>query len=106
MLNCGYLELLANANLKSRMRENCTCGSVRGGTIFYLSHDKENIEKPSTRLFTEWNWDDAIAVRCEEAREDGIGIGEARGETRAREELFALLESGVSLADAKQRFGL
>jgi hypothetical protein len=32
--------------------------------------------------------------------------GEARGEVRGMEKLFALLESGVSLADVKQRFGL
>ncbi len=44
-------------------------------------------------LFTEWNWDDALAVRYEEGREEGY------------EELFALLDSGVSLAEAKEKLG-
>jgi len=47
-------------------------------------------------LFTEWNLDDALAVRYEEGVEDGIEKG--------REELFALLEKGVSLAEAKKLF--
>jgi len=41
-------------------------------------------------LFTEWNLDDAIAVAREEEREE------------AQEELFALWEKGVSLAEAKK----
>ncbi len=52
-------------------------------------------------IFTEWNWDDAKQVWQEEAREEGIDIGRSKG----REELFALLESGVSLAEAKRKFG-
>jgi hypothetical protein len=47
-------------------------------------------------LFTEWNMKDALAVRYEE----GVAIGEAK--TR---ELLTLLESGVSLAEAKQKLG-
>jgi flagellar biosynthesis/type III secretory pathway protein FliH len=57
-------------------------------------------------LFTEWNQDDAIAVAREEALEDGIEIGMEKGREEGidigREELFALLESGVSLAEAKK----
>jgi hypothetical protein len=69
-------------------------------------------------LFTEWNQDDALAVAREEALEDGIekgigigvekGIGIGReegigiGRNREREELFALWEKGVSLAEAKK----
>jgi hypothetical protein len=49
-------------------------------------------------LFTEWNQDDAIAVAREEALEDGM----EKGINIGREELFALLESGVSLAEAKK----
>jgi hypothetical protein len=52
-------------------------------------------------LFTEWNMDDALAVAREEALEDGIEKGIAIGEAKTRE-LFALLESGVSLAEAKK----
>jgi hypothetical protein len=51
---------------------------------------------------------EARGITIGEAR--GITIGEARGvaigEARGREELFALLDSGVSLTEAKQKFGL
>jgi hypothetical protein len=52
-------------------------------------------------LLSEWNIDDAKKVWQREAREDGI----EEGRNRERKELFALLESGVSLADAKRKFG-
>jgi predicted transposase YdaD len=42
----------------------------------------------------------------EEGEARGITIGEARGLDRGREEVFSLLESGVSLAEAKRRLGL
>jgi len=42
----------------------------------------------------EWDWDVAKEVWQEEARED------------AREELFALLESGMSVAEAKEALNL
>ena len=49
-------------------------------------------------IFTEWNWDDAKRVWQKEAWEDGReeGRGEALGE------VFALLEKGIPLAEAKQ----
>jgi hypothetical protein len=60
-------------------------------------------------LFTEWNLKDALEVAREEARETALEEGEARGvaigEAKGREELFSLLESGMSLAEAKQKFG-
>jgi hypothetical protein len=52
-------------------------------------------------LLSEWNLDDALEVRYEEGIEDGIEKGIGIGLNRGREELFALLESGVSLAEAK-----
>jgi hypothetical protein len=57
-------------------------------------------------LFTEWNQDDALAVRYEEGMEDGRDEGVAIGEARGMEKVFSLLEQGVSLAEAKQRLGL
>jgi hypothetical protein len=51
---------------------------------------------------------EARGITIGEAR--GITIGEARGvaigEARGREELFSLWESGVSLTEAKKKFGL
>ena len=49
-------------------------------------------------LFGEWNWDDAKRVWQREAREDGRKEG--------HEELFALWESGVPIAEAKKKMGL
>jgi len=46
----------------------------------------------------EWDMDEAKLVWQEEAREEG------REETL--EEVFSLLEQGVSLAEAKERLGL
>jgi len=44
-------------------------------------------------LFTEWNWDDAKQVWQEEARESSL------------EEVFSLLEQGVSLDEVKKKLG-
>jgi predicted transposase/invertase (TIGR01784 family) len=56
-------------------------------------------------LYTEWKWEDAIAVREKEARVKGIKEGEARGMAKARNELFSLWEKGVPLAEAKRKLG-
>jgi hypothetical protein len=36
----------------------------------------------------------------------GVAVGREKGIAKAREELFALLESGMSLAEAKKKLGL
>jgi len=53
----------------------------------------------------EWNMEEAIAVRCEEAREDTREECKAEHQQQMRE-LFAFLESGVPLAEAKRKMGL
>jgi SOS response regulatory protein OraA/RecX len=40
-------------------------------------------------LLTEWNWDDALAVRWEEGREEG--------ENKKAQELLTLIEKGYSM---------
>jgi predicted transposase/invertase (TIGR01784 family) len=37
-------------------------------------------------LFTEWNWDDALAVRFEEGREEGLEKGLEKGREQGLEE--------------------
>jgi predicted transposase/invertase (TIGR01784 family) len=37
-------------------------------------------------LFTEWNWDDALAVRYAEGREEGREEGWEKGREKGREE--------------------
>ncbi|MDR2554219.1 MAG: Rpn family recombination-promoting nuclease/putative transposase [Fibromonadaceae bacterium] len=51
---------------------------------------KEHGSEVHNMLLSGWNWDDAKRVWQEEAREEG------------HEELFALLDSGVSVAEAKK----
>ena len=48
-------------------------------------------------LFTEWNWDDALAVRYEEGREEGwIGGREEGREENLEENIRNLLSYGMS----------
>jgi hypothetical protein len=49
-------------------------------------------------LFGKWDWDIAKEVWQEEAREDGVAFG--------MEKVFSLLESGMSLAEAKKTLNL
>jgi hypothetical protein len=58
---------------------------IRNGIL--VTYFKKNSSEVNNMLLTEWNTDDAIRVRSQEAREDGrnegIRIGEERGEQRA-----------------------
>ena len=45
-----------------------------------------------------WDWDEAKEVWQEEAREDGIAIGEARGEARG---IAIGRDEGVAIGEAK-----
>jgi hypothetical protein len=105
----GYAELIAEVNRNRETMEPAEAIEAaikscveRDILVYFLEkHGSEVLNM----LFTEWNQDDAIAVAREEALEDGIGIGIDKGigigRKKEREELFALLESGVSLAEAK-----
>ena len=59
-------------------------------------------------LLTEWNMKDALRVEREEARAEALKENEVKlQESEAKlQNVFSLWESGVSLAEAKQRFGL
>jgi len=54
-------------------------------------------------LTTEWNWDDAKEVWQEEAKEEGIAIGEVKGEKsgvdKNRAEILSLIKKGYTLVD-------
>ena len=52
-------------------------------------------------LLTGWNLKDALEVEREEAKAEALKESEAK-----LQNVFSLLESGVSLAEVKQRFGL
>jgi ATP-dependent Lon protease len=98
----GYEEFVAEikANLKAvNLAEAIrlaikTCVS-KNILVYFLREHGSEVEN---MLITEWNTEEALAVRYEEGVDTGIGIGRNKG----HEELFALLESGVSLAEAKE----
>jgi hypothetical protein len=66
--------------------------------VSFLERNGSEVEN---MLLTEWNQDEALVVRYEEGREEGREEGIGIGRSRERKELLALLESGVSLAEAK-----
>jgi hypothetical protein len=100
----GYEEFIAEIkkNLKSmELREAIklavkTCISKN----ILVSFLKRNGSEVMNMLLREWNMDEALEVAREETLEECNAIYEAK--TR---ELFALLESGVPLAEAKRKFG-
>jgi len=53
-------------------------------------------------IFGEWNIDDAIAVRCEEALEDGIEIGHENGSKEKSNEILNLIKKGYTAADIEK----
>ncbi|MDR2584127.1 MAG: hypothetical protein LBC75_11655 [Fibromonadaceae bacterium] len=55
---------------------------------------KEHGSEVRNMLLSGWNWDDAKRVWQREAREDTL------------EEVFSLLEQGLSLTEAKKKLGL
>jgi predicted transposase/invertase (TIGR01784 family) len=62
-------------------------------------------------LFTEWNWDDALAVRFEEGwekgREEGLERGLKEGWERGREKIARnVLAKGLPLDTIKEITGL
>ena len=90
----GYNELIAEINKNRQTMELAEAIEAaikscvkRNILVYFLEKHASEI---LNMLFTEWNLDDAIAVAKEEARED------------TQEELFALWEKGVSLAEAKK----
>ncbi|MDR2972733.1 MAG: Rpn family recombination-promoting nuclease/putative transposase [Bacteroidales bacterium] len=72
--------------------------AVKNAIYYCRDHDilKTYLEKHSSEvqnmLMTEWNWDDALAVRYEEGIEKGIEKGEKKGEQK----IINLLRSGKS----------
>jgi hypothetical protein len=95
----GYETFIAaiKSNLSSMSLPEAVKLAVRSciSKNILLSFLKEHASEVENMLLTEWNMADALDVRYEE----GMATGEARG----REEVFALLEQGVSWEEAKRR---
>jgi SOS response regulatory protein OraA/RecX len=87
-----------------RVRENCKRGLSREEAVkeaiayciknnvlkFFLQEHGSEVEN---MLLTEWNWDDALAVRWEEGREEGS----EKGKKEQAGELLTLIEKGYSM---------
>jgi hypothetical protein len=67
-----------------------------------LSFLESNGSEVENMLFTEWNLKDALEVAKEEGEARGVAIGREEG----MEKVFSLLESGMSLTEAKERLRL
>ncbi|MCL2102065.1 MAG: hypothetical protein FWH22_10180, partial [Fibromonadales bacterium] len=101
----GYAELIAEIedNKKAMSLDAAVKSAVkscirRDILLYFLRERSSEVEN---MLLTEWNLKDALEVAREEAREEEREKSLKEG----RAELFALLESGVSLEDAKRQFG-
>jgi len=89
----GYNELIAEVNKNRETMElaEAIVAAIkscveRNILVYFLEKYASEV---LNMLFTEWNLDDAIAVRCEEARED------------RDEEILNLIEKGYTAADIK-----
>jgi predicted transposase/invertase (TIGR01784 family) len=67
---------------------------------------KQHSSEVVNMLYKEFNLEDFVAVREKEAEARGMKKGEARGKARGMKEVFALLEKGIPLADAKRKLGI
>jgi hypothetical protein len=104
----GYSEFIAKARecekeLKSREE------GVKAAVQYCASHGilKEFLEQHSSEvfnmLFTEWNWDDALAVRFEEGLEKGL----EKGREKSREEIARnALTEGLPMETIQKITGL
>jgi hypothetical protein len=80
-----------NEAMKQAVKECITKNILKG---FLETHAGEVINM----LLTEWNWDDALAVREQEGIEQGIEQG--------RSQVFTLLESGYTLEQIKAKLAV
>jgi len=94
----GYEEFIAEIkkNLKSMELREAIRLAVKAciSKNILVSFLERNGSEVENMIRGEWDMDEVLAVRCEEAREETL------------EEVFSLLEQGVSLAEAKKKFGL
>ncbi|MDR2555944.1 MAG: hypothetical protein LBC64_11025 [Fibromonadaceae bacterium] len=98
----GYEEFIAQIkeNLKSMELREAIRLAIKSciSKNILVSFLEKNGSEVENMLLSEWDQDEALAVRYEEGREEG--------RNEAREELFALWEKGISLAEAKKRLNL
>jgi len=83
--------------------------AVKKAVPYCRKHDilKELLEKHAkeimSMLTTEWNWDTAKKVWQEEAREEGIGVGLAKGREEDRLHFLELINQGLTIEEIKDK---
>jgi hypothetical protein len=88
----GYSDFVAKAREYEKELGSREEG-VKAAVKYCTSHGilQEFLEQHSSEvfnmLFTEWNWDDALAVRFEEGMEEGLEQGMEKGREEGREEI-------------------
>ena len=97
---CAFIGKIRKFEKEGYSREEAIWKAI----IYCREHDilKEFLEENATEvlnmLLTEWNWDDALAVRYEEGREEGLEEGLEKGRENEREEIARnALSQGVSI---------
>jgi flagellar biosynthesis/type III secretory pathway protein FliH len=53
-------------------------------------------------LLSEWDQDEALAVRYEEGREEGFDMGLSKGIKKGREEILDFIRKGYNLTDIEK----
>jgi len=89
------------------------CGDKAEAIRLAVKHCRDHdilkgfLEKHSTEvqnmLFTEWNWDDALAVRYEEGKEEGWEKGKEEGLEKGHEEVLDLVAKGYTVEEIKRK---
>jgi predicted transposase/invertase (TIGR01784 family) len=87
-------------NLEAAIKEAIQYCHKHGVLKEYLEiHGSEVL----SMLYTEWNMEDALAVRYEEGREEGHEEGREEGREEERAEFLDMLNQGLSIEEIKQR---
>ncbi|MDR0516645.1 MAG: Rpn family recombination-promoting nuclease/putative transposase [Fibromonadaceae bacterium] len=102
----GYSAFVAK--VRELQSQGCSLkDSVKDAVVYCINKGilqdylRRNSSEVVNMLYTEWKWEDARVVWEKEAEARGM----ARGEAKARNELFSLWEKGVPLAEAKRKLG-
>ncbi|MDR0517316.1 MAG: hypothetical protein LBH25_09770, partial [Fibromonadaceae bacterium] len=111
----GYSEFVAK--VREFQSQGCSLeDSVKDAVVYCINKGilrdylRQNSSEVVNMLYTEWKWEDAIAVAKKEAEARGRRDGEARGMKKGMKEgmnkLLSLLEKGIPLAEAKRKLGI
>jgi len=99
----GYNELIAEINKNRKTMEPSEAIEAaikscveRNILVYFLENHASEI---LNMLFTEWNMDEALAVRYEEGIDDGIDIGVGKGREERDNEILGLIKKGYTAAD-------